>query len=144
MRRYSRPSTPRSLRSAGETFRYFSLSFRRSINLRFCSSLEICRKNLRIKGPILVQVPFERIDVGVASSPGIATFPRWQTLAFQYLRVYSDDEDVLMVGTVEDPYLPFAGRALEWRHRKSWSSSSEDGTLKLVTRHPWGLTPDMT
>ena len=39
---------------------------------------------------------------------------------------------------------PSSGSAFEQRHKKSWPSSSADGCLKASTRHPCGLTPDMT
>ena len=42
------------------------------------------------------------------------------------------------------PMRPRAGRRRLQRQRKSWSSSSGEGTLNEVTSHPCGLTPDMT
>src|ERR1035441_10101800 len=42
------------------------------------------------------------------------------------------------------PTSPRAGRRWAYRHRKSWSSSSADGTLKPCTVTPCGLTPLIT
>ena len=42
------------------------------------------------------------------------------------------------------PMRPRSGSARVLRQRKSWSSSSALGCLKLYTWQPWGLTPDMT
>src|ERR687890_2664881 len=42
------------------------------------------------------------------------------------------------------PMSPRAGSRRAYRHRKSWSSSSAEGALKLLTCTPWGLTPLMT
>ena len=43
---------PRSARSDGENFQFFSGRFSRSRNRFFCSSLDTCRKNLRITVPL--------------------------------------------------------------------------------------------
>src|SRR6266853_792537 len=42
------------------------------------------------------------------------------------------------------PILPRSGRARVARHRKSWFSSSVEGSLNALTLQPWGFKPDMT
>jgi len=42
------------------------------------------------------------------------------------------------------PICPRAGRAVTWRQRKSWSSSTGPGALKAVTWQPYGLAPEKT
>ncbi len=42
------------------------------------------------------------------------------------------------------PMRPRSGNAFDVRHRKSWSSSSDEGVLNETTWTPCGFTPDIT
>ena len=96
-------------------------------------------------GAVAVEVPFEGVEVVVASCPelGAPIAPR-QLLLVDPLRVDAQGKDLLVLGPIEDPDPAALGSRLGDPPQEGVIEFLAGGFLNDTTCTPWGLTPDMT
>lgn len=96
----------RSARSETENFHSLSSVPGRSSSRFFCSSFEMCRKNLSITVPFRTLVAFEGADILVPVLPELfVPLHVGEALPFDQIRVDLHHQHHLVVGPVEDPDL---------------------------------------